>query len=300
MSDTLAQILAGGTGLAAIYGYLNPNDPNPPVGYQGQIPEFTATREAVPGVYDPARRAGSAGQRYFTDIEYTPKATQQMMSAEQLAAMNDWANSLAAAIGSGTSTPTQTVPAQTAPVASRPTQTVPTQTAPTQTAPTTQTYSDAEVKSYIDGLVSQYGGMTYDAQKAIADAMKMYSVDPAQVARVTGYTPDEVSTAYKSFGYARGGIAALMPQAKKGYYLGGATDGMADEIPANIDGQQEAALSDGEFVIPADVVSHLGNGNSDAGAKRLYEMMDRIRKDRTGNPEQGRRINPSNYLPGVK
>jgi hypothetical protein len=72
---------------------------------------------------------------------------------------------------------------------------------------------------------------------------------------------------------------------------------MADEIPANIDGKQPAKLSDGEFVVPADVVSHLGNGNSEAGAQRLYEMMDRIRKARTGTAKQGRQINPNKLLP---
>jgi len=92
---------------------------------------------------------------------------------------------------------------------------------------------------------------------------------------------------------AQGGLASVAP---KGMYLGGSTDGMADEIPATIDNSQPAALSDGEFVIPADVVSHLGNGNSDAGAKELYEMMDRIRKARTGNPKQGRQIDPNKYL----
>jgi hypothetical protein len=51
-------------------------------------------------------------------------------------------------------------------------------------------------------------------------------------------------------------------------------------------------------VIPADVVSHLGNGNSDAGAKKLYQMMDRIRMDRTGTKKQGRQINPDKYMPG--
>lgn len=91
-------------------------------------------------------------------------------------------------------------------------------------------------------------------------------------------------------GYAEGGIAG-------GYYLGGKTDGMADEIPANIDGKQPAKLSDGEFVIAADVVSHLGNGNSEAGAQRLYEMMDRIRKARTGTTKQGRQIKPEKLLP---
>jgi hypothetical protein len=92
-------------------------------------------------------------------------------------------------------------------------------------------------------------------------------------------------------GYAQGGMAQ-----GQGYYLGGTTDGMADEVPATIDGNQPARLSDGEFVIPADVVSHLGNGNSDAGAQELYGMMDRVRTDRTGNPNQGRQIDPNKYL----
>jgi hypothetical protein len=72
---------------------------------------------------------------------------------------------------------------------------------------------------------------------------------------------------------------------------------MADKIPARIGENQEARLSHGEFVVPADVVSHLGNGNSEAGSKRLYEMMDRIRQARTGNTKQGRQINPNKFLP---
>lgn len=92
---------------------------------------------------------------------------------------------------------------------------------------------------------------------------------------------------------ASGGIAAL----KQGRYLKGGTDGMADKIATSIDGTQPAALSHGEFVIPADVVSHLGNGNSEAGAQRLYSMMDRIRKARTGTTKQGKQINPDKHLP---
>jgi len=91
---------------------------------------------------------------------------------------------------------------------------------------------------------------------------------------------------------ASGGLAGMA----KGRYLGGATDGMADKIPARIGGKQEARLSHGEFVIPADVVSHLGNGNSEAGAKRLYAMMDKIRTARTGTKKQGKQINPDKFL----
>lgn len=92
--------------------------------------------------------------------------------------------------------------------------------------------------------------------------------------------------------YAAGGLAEMA----KGRYLGGATDGMADKIPARIGGKQEARLSHGEFVIPADVVSHLGNGNSEAGAQRLYSMMDKIRTARTGTKKQGKQINPDKFL----
>jgi len=94
------------------------------------------------------------------------------------------------------------------------------------------------------------------------------------------------------------GVASLMGQGfAEGGYLNGATDGMADEVPATIGGRQPARLSDGEFVIPADVVSHLGNGNSKAGAKVLQEMMSRVRKERTGNPKQGKKIKPEKVTP---
>jgi len=93
--------------------------------------------------------------------------------------------------------------------------------------------------------------------------------------------------------FNQGGIIGF----KEGRYLDGNTDGMADEKPAMIDGEEPALLSDGEFVIPADVVSHLGNGNSDAGARVLEEMMARVRKARTGSEEQGAQIDPNDFLP---
>jgi len=80
-------------------------------------------------------------------------------------------------------------------------------------------------------------------------------------------------------------------------YLKSAHDGMEDKIDATIDNKRPAKLSGGEFVIPADVVSHLGNGNSEAGAKQLYALMERVRKARTGTADQGKQINPKKYLP---
>lgn len=69
-------------------------------------------------------------------------------------------------------------------------------------------------------------------------------------------------------------------------YLRGEGDGMSDGIPALIDGEQPAALSDGEFVIPADVVSALGNGSSEAGARKLYELMEKVRMQAYGRNSQ--------------
>jgi hypothetical protein len=89
------------------------------------------------------------------------------------------------------------------------------------------------------------------------------------------------------------GIAA----AAQGQYQRGPTDGMGDNIPARIDGKAPAEMSHGEFVMPADIVSHLGNGNSEAGAQQLYSMMDRIRQARTGSKQQGNQINPNTFLP---
>ena len=131
------------------------------------------------------------------------------------------------------------------------------------------------------------------------------------------FTPlSELRERNVAMGYAQGGIAALNPMMgvfdarnanrafgeqmggyKKGGYLDGPGDGMSDDIPATIEGKQPARLADGEFVVPADVVSHLGNGSTKAGAQRLYSMMDRVRKARTGRTMQGKQIKADKYLP---
>ena len=77
----------------------------------------------------------------------------------------------------------------------------------------------------------------------------------------------------------------------------GAGDGMSDMIPASMEGDQDVLLSDGEFVVPADVVSGIGNGSSDAGADKLENMMDRVRKLRTGGKAQPPAIPDEMMLP---
>lgn len=201
---SLGGAILGGTGMLGTT--------TPTTGYQGSVPEYDVIRETVPGTYDPNRRPGSGGQRYFTQTQYVPKGsvTSEPMTAEGLAALN--------------------------------------------------------------------------------------AANPARQERRPGgpRIPEVVDeTIEETTGMAAGGIATL----KKGKYLNGATDGMADKVRANIDGVQEARLSDGEFVIPADVVSHLGNGNSDAGAKVLKDMMARVRKARTGSTKQGKEIDPKKYMP---
>jgi len=98
-------------------------------------------------------------------------------------------------------------------------------------------------------------------------------------------------------GMMQGGIAALAKGGLPPRYLRGGGDGMSDSIRARIGGKQEARLADGEFVVPADVVSHLGNGSSNAGAKKLYAMMDRIRKSRTGKTRQAPEVNTRSMMP---
>ena len=79
--------------------------------------------------------------------------------------------------------------------------------------------------------------------------------------------------------------------------IAGPGDGMSDHIPASVGGKQDVLLSDGEFIVPADVVSGLGNGSSEAGAKQLEKFMERIRSDRTGKSEQPKAIDPAAVLP---
>jgi hypothetical protein len=215
-----------------LYGMYKSQQAQPKTGYQGSIPKYEAVREAVPGSqYDPNRRPGSGGQRYFSDMSY-------------------------AAPGEAATTARTAAKEQAAGIASLNREN-PARQAPTQVA-------------------AERGAESDRVREGVAASRVAETVPVPR--------------------YAHGGIAAL---AKGGAprYLGGATDGMADKIRARIDGKQEARLSHGEFVIPADVVGHLGNGNSEAGAQRLYAMMDKIRKARTGTTKQGKQINPNKFLP---
>lgn len=139
------------------------------------------------------------------------------------------------------------------------------------------------------------------AEKQKAETNQKTALAAAVNPVATGFVPgkgysDQGEQSYfapEHFRFAEGGDT--------GRYLRGPGDGMSDDIPAVIEHgggkEQPARLAAGEFVIPADVVSHLGNGDSESGAKRLYAMMDKVRHARTGNPKQGKQINPDKFLP---
>jgi len=133
---------------------------------------------------------------------------------------------------------------------------------------------------------------------------------------------DEYRGALSDFSYSRSGYTpyraasgglmdtAVARRMTRGGHLGSYSDGgqllkgreadsngMKDDIPASIEGAQPALLADGEFVIPADVVSGLGNGSTEAGARELYEMMEKVRAARTGRSKQAPEIDADKMMP---
>ena len=144
-----------------------------------------------------------------------------------------------------------------------------------------------------EGVVSKYTTVVDD--KGVASRMRV----PYQYEKIIIPGVPDFNTIppikYNPYTYA--GAVRKQPGMARGGYLDGQGDGMSDSIPATIEGKQPARLADGEFVVPADVVSHLGNGSSKAGSKRLYAMLDKVRHARTGNKKQGKEINPAKYMP---
>jgi len=113
------------------------------------------------------------------------------------------------------------------------------------------------------GGVTYFSPMTYTPVTTVAPA-----TTPAVTAAPT------VTAA--AGGMMSGGVSTLGGYSDGGRLLRGPGDGVSDSIPATIGGKQPARLADGEFVIPARIVSEIGNGSTEAGAKKLYAMMDRI------------------------
>ena len=137
----------------------------------------------------------------------------------------------------------------------------------------------ANEKDIISQAVSAIKGEVEDPRQILAQFVAQYGEDALR------NLVDKVES----------GDMEATAQASQGH-LKGPGDGMSDMIPASNSGN-DVLLSDGEYVVPADVVSGLGNGSSDAGAKHLDEMMARVRQQRTGSKEQAKQINPKQAMP---
>ena len=278
-----------GMGLAALLGFgggaAGAFDPTiNPTGYQGSIPNYTAVRKRVPNTFDPDRRPGSGGRRYFTDATYVD------MDADTAQADLD---SAIGAAGTQADALAFSNRARQKLMAGEP---VPVDTSKSKMYPTDE-----------EPIIQPSFTAVPTAQSVLSQNMSPSEetspfTSPYQYIEDDPTNPLNIATPYKTGGIAelrtkeqKGGIAEL--GSRKQRYLDGETDGMADKVPATIDNEDPAALSDGEYVIPADVVSHLGNGNSDAGAKVLDEMLSRVRKARTGETKQAPEINPKEFLP---
>lgn len=122
------------------------------------------------------------------------------------------------------------------------------------------------------GGVTYFSPMVYTPQAAAPAA-------PVEAAPVTQPAVTEPEK-YASGGMAHGGLGSLGGYSDGGQLLRGPGDGVSDDIPAMIGDKQPARLADGEFVVPARIVSELGNGSTEAGARKLYAMMERIKKAR--------------------
>ena len=274
------------------------------------VPNYTYERAMVPGNYDPNRRPGSRGQRYFSDAAFVPQGDSQRQTIRNAytnqandAQMVNRANAAQQRQFESRPRPAYTPPANTAmgfgaytPRTNAPSGVAAGTPAPTQNDLIAFLTQEQRAREKAAAEAAEAAGGTNPTTPVTPVGMTnpnqaVTNMRSGGIASLAGGGP---ASAYnrRYNGYAMGG----MPQAQ-GYYLGGATDGMADTVPAKINGTQEARLSDGEFVVPADVVSHLGNGNSSAGAKNLYGMMDRVRTARTGNKQQGKQIDPNKFIP---
>jgi hypothetical protein len=295
--------LAGiGGGLLGGLGALSPDRPKS--GYQGSIPKYDAVRNMVtaPPTRAQGYRPGQGGINYGGDVSFVPKGTAASTTATQPSqAINrapaDMSGIMAGLAGMGGQMPQGGLPRampQPRPANAQPiSKDDPFYQSPEykafQNDPSNMMGTDDMYDSPYFGRMSS--GSTGSAMDRAYEKYK--GIAPQQNQQIPAMF-NQFNSAPIENQFAQGGLTNLA----SGRYLQGKTDGMADKIPARIGRDQPAALSHGEFVVPADVVSHLGNGNSDAGAKKLYQMMDKIRTARTGTKKQGKQINPDKFMPG--
>lgn len=149
------------------------------------------------------------------------------------------------------------------------------------------------VPSGMAGIGGGGGGFGYGliARLIQQQQAQQAPAQPTVSTRVTGgimdpYTPQDQQD--MAVGGMAGGGYNLGGYSDGGRLLKGPGDGVSDSIPASIGDRQPARLADGEFVVPARIVSELGNGSTEAGAKKLYAMMDRVQKQRSKTVGKGK------------
>lgn len=253
------------TGLAGVYSMFGGGNQVQTGGYNKPIPKLTATRAQVPYAADPNRRPGEAGRSYFTNTQYTAPAD---APAAQAAATTQ-AQGIAAALPARA--------AQVNPYEGKytPAWNTPAQPAATQAAPA----------SGVAQLLPVPQAQGFRAMAAGGGLAAGGFVIPADVIS----------------GFGNGSTGPGLKVAKK--YLGaepikGDGDGMSDSIPTHIDGKEKALVADGEAYIKPEIVAKIGGGDMKKGSEKLYAMMDKIRKARTGTKEQGKQIDPEKFMPG--
>jgi hypothetical protein len=123
---------------------------------------------------------------------------------------------------------------------------------------------------------------------SLAEAKKRYAVKKTDTTASASETPSKEGGLMAMAGGGMAGQFDLGGYSDGGRLLRGPGDGVSDSIPATIGNKRPARLADGEFVVPARIVSELGNGSTEAGARKLYAMMDRVQRARRGTVGKGR------------
>jgi hypothetical protein len=263
-----------GTLATAAYGAFGGGNDIQTGGYNEPVPKQTLVR-AQTGIADPNRRPGAGGQQYFTDAQYTPQGD---------AAAADTARAAAQTQASGLRSAYQPAPAPAAAPAA-PTvapwernaqsfrQASPAPSAPAAGLPTLPTADQLNEQGGINmaggGAVPEFKGPLQTGGFVVPGDVVRHA-DPAGGAR------------------KEAGLAALS-QGMGAQAIRGPGDAMSDSIPTSIDGKQPAAVANGEAYVPPEKVAEIGGGDMKRGSQRLYELMDRMRMERTGSKEQ---INP--------
>jgi hypothetical protein len=276
-SGTMAQ-LAGLGGIGTLLNSIGGSSGSGYKGYQGGIPQYTASRTQLPippsgsqsatpdGQGAPKRRPGSGGVTYFSPMRYTQASApvgEQPTGIANLPAVN--------------SAPPANIP----------------QTPQKMVAQDDPFYQSAEYKAFQNDPSNMMGTMDmynspYFGQLGSGSIGSAMDRAYEQYRNKTGggaptrsiNTPEIPDRSVPIAEMASGGIANLGGYSDGGRLLKGPGDGVSDDIPAMIGDKQPARLADGEFVIPARIVSEIGNGSTDAGARKLYAMMDRVQKAR--------------------